>query len=123
MLIQGGLEGMYYTNRWFSGLPLLTRTDAQVNFNWGAGELITGVSSNYVSIEWNGFLLPPSTDSYTFEVHSNDGVRVWVNQELVIDEMTNVGDELSGHRIRSQLVSLVQGKFVPIRVQFYENTE
>jgi len=79
MLIQGGLEGKYYTNRWFSGTEFLVRTDSQVNFNWGEGELIEGVSSNYVSAEWNGFLLPQFTESFTFEVHSNDGVRVWVN--------------------------------------------
>jgi hypothetical protein len=43
----------------------------------------------------------PETANYIFSIHSNDGVRLWINQQLVIDEFTVVDQELSGHRIVS----------------------
>ena len=52
ILIQGGLEGHYYTNRWFSGEPYLVQYDPLININWGDGDLIENVAANYVSIEW-----------------------------------------------------------------------
>ena len=85
LLIEGGLEGNYFTNRWFSGEPYLTQYDAPININWGKGDLIENVASNYVSIEWNGFLLPEFTEEYSFEANCNDGIKLWVNDVLIID--------------------------------------
>lgn len=56
LLLQGGLNAKYYTNRWFSGDAYLETQDSEINFNWGDGELITDVASDYVSIIWSGFL-------------------------------------------------------------------
>ena len=70
---------MYYTNRWFAGEPYQINQDASINFNWGSGDLIPDIANNYVSIEWNGFLMPAFTEAYTFQVQSNDGIRLWIN--------------------------------------------
>ena len=85
LLIQGGLEGHYYTNRWLSGTPYLTQYDALININWGQGDLIENVAANHVSIEWEGFLLPAYSEVYTFEVNCNDGVQLWIDDQLIID--------------------------------------
>ena len=79
------MEGHYYTNRWFSGVPYLTQYDSIININWGDEDLIPNVASNYVSIEWEGFILPEFSEDYSFEVNCNDGVRLWVNDVLLID--------------------------------------
>jgi hypothetical protein len=47
--------------------------------NWGSGDVIPQVASDYVSIVWKGFLKPLYDQDYTFLVESNDGVRVIVN--------------------------------------------
>jgi PA14 domain len=52
LLLQGGLQGSYFTNRWFAGNPYTTKVDSTVNFNWGTGMIIPEVASNYVSIVW-----------------------------------------------------------------------
>ena len=85
LLIQGGLEGHYYTNRWFSGSPYSTQYDATINMNWGEGDIIENVAANYVSIQWEGFLLPAYGELYTFELNCNDGAKLWVNDVLIID--------------------------------------
>jgi hypothetical protein len=79
ILKQGGLYGSYYTNKWFSGTPYLTQIDTQINKNWGTGDIIPNVASNYVSIEWVGYILPLYSESYTFKILANDGARVYVN--------------------------------------------
>ena len=80
VLQQGGLIGSYYTNKWFSGSPYLTQIDAEVNMNWANGEdLISNVAQDYVSIHWEGFLLPLYTETYTISVQANDGIRVYIN--------------------------------------------
>ena len=107
LLINGGLQSLYYTNRWFSGNAQTVQYDKEINFYWGDEEIIPDVASDFVSIEWSGFLMVPETANYIFSIHSNDGVRLWINQQLVIDEFTVVDQELSGHRIVSQPISLV----------------
>jgi hypothetical protein len=94
-----------------------------VNFNWGVGSLITGITKeDLISAEWNGFLKVDSTGSYTFSVHVNDGVRVYIDQNLVIDQWTTVTDEVKGQIIESDSIDLQQDTFLPITVQYYENT-
>ena len=57
----------------------MNRTDALININWGKGDLIENVASNYVSIEWTGFLMPRYSEDYKFEINCNDGVKLWIN--------------------------------------------
>jgi len=122
LLIEGGLEGRYFANRWFSGKPYLTRPDAVINFNWGTGEIITDVASNYVSVEWVGFLKPAFTESYTFEFHADDGVRLWINEKLVIDHFVDVSDENDAHRVTSEgfTIDLTADIYVPIKIEYYD---
>lgn len=65
-LLKHGIEAKYYSNRWFSGRPALVQTDSQINFNWDSNEIIPGVSSDYTSIEWSGYLRPLYSELYTF---------------------------------------------------------
>ena len=63
--------------------------DSQVFFN-GAGQpaippscpSLTGTNFN---VRWTGLLQPPYSDTYTFYTMTDDGVRLWVNNKLVID--------------------------------------
>jgi len=63
----------------------MTKHDALLNINWGTGEIIEKVASNYVSIEWTGFLQPKYSEVYNFEVNCNDGVKLWIRDTLIID--------------------------------------
>ena len=64
------------------------------------------MKSDYVSVRWTGFIKVDSADSYVFSVHANDGVRLYVDQKLIIDELSSVTDEVSGHRLISEPVVL-----------------
>lgn len=116
ILASGGLTGSYYTNKWFSGTAYQTKVDSQVNFSWASGEIIPDVASNYVSIEWEGFFLPAYTETYTFYIESNDGVRLYVNEEMIIDELTDLASDSDSHILTSQTVSLTANQLASIKV-------
>ncbi len=80
-----GLQGDYFTGAAFN-TPLTSRVDAQVSFdsaavNWGAG-----IPATHFSARWSGWVEAPSTGDYVFEVRADDGVRLWVNDQLLVDE-------------------------------------
>jgi len=74
-------DGNYFTT------SVLSRVDATVDFNW-SGSPATGVQSDNFSVQWLGQVQPATTGNYIFSTESNDGVRLWVNDTLVIDNWT-----------------------------------
>ncbi|MGL5018260.1 MAG: DUF6288 domain-containing protein, partial [Luteolibacter sp.] len=112
-----GLKGEYYDNANFTNLKL-TRTDAQVNFDWGTASPNALLGADTFSVRWSGLLLVPETGSYKFSALNSDGVRLYVNGVLVIndysDQTTNWNDGSS--------VNLTAGQMVELHMEYYENT-
>jgi hypothetical protein len=121
----GGLSASYYPNKWFSprAKPYLTRIDPVINFNWGAAEdIIPKIAREYVSVDWVGYLMPRQAGSHSFYVEADDGVRVTVDGQILIDRMTDVEAD-NTHRIEgSKALTLAAGSLVPIRVEYYQAT-
>ncbi len=111
-----GLRGEYYDNIDFTALRL-TRTDATVNFNWGRGAPATGIGADTFSVRWTGQVQPQFSETYTFYTTSDDGVRLWVNGQLIIDNWTDHSAvENSG------TITLVAGQRYDIRLEYYDRT-
>jgi hypothetical protein len=83
-----GLLGKYFANTALSGSPAFTRTDPSVDFDWGGGSPDSSLPVNSFSIRWTGRVTPLTSDTYTFYTTSDDGVRLWINSQLVIDNWT-----------------------------------
>jgi hypothetical protein len=82
-----GLLGSYYANHTpdapFTGPPSLVRTDSIVDFNWNNGPG-GGIGQDTFTVEWLGSVQPQFNETYTFTVTGDDGVRLFVNgQELI----------------------------------------
>ena len=78
-------RGEYFTNIWLSGSPILTRNDASLNFDWGEGSPSWGVvPSDYFSARWTRNLTL-AAGNYRFTAVADDGIRVWVNGQLIIN--------------------------------------
>jgi YVTN family beta-propeller protein len=84
----GGLTARYFANITLSGNPVLTRTEG-VNFNWGTGSPGAGVPVNSFSVRWTGRVVMPTTGTYRFQTESDDGVRLWINGQLVVNNWTD----------------------------------
>ncbi len=92
-----GLLGQYYTNSSstytnklnFNPTNLfLTRVDSTVDFNWTNGTA-PNLSNGLYSVRWTGQVQPQFSELYFFDVRSDDGCRLWVNDQLVIDKWQN----------------------------------
>jgi len=81
----GGIKGEYYNNVTLAGTPVLVRTDPEINFNWGGDSPGPGVNAPLFSVRWIGVLNVPYTETYTFYANVFEAVRLWVNDELIIN--------------------------------------
>ncbi|MCX7681532.1 MAG: PA14 domain-containing protein, partial [Anaerolineae bacterium] len=79
-----GWRGEYYDNPHLSGRPVLVRTDPAVNFEWGVGAPAEGLPGDGFSVRWTR-TLPLPAGHYRFSVRSDDGVRLWLDGELILD--------------------------------------
>ncbi|OYW21714.1 MAG: hypothetical protein B7Z52_00535, partial [Burkholderiales bacterium 12-64-5] len=109
-----GLTGQYFSGSDFRTL-LVTRQEPSIDFTWGAGSPDVLIPVDQFSVRWSGFIRPTTTGTYTFQSTSDDGVRVWVNNTLVIDKWM---DQSSTNYTAT--VTLTQGTVVPVRVEYYE---
>src|SRR5262249_36940493 len=119
-----GLRGAYWSNTTaaafttpgFTNLPSLVRTDAVVNFNWGTGSPDPSISVDHFTARWTGAVQPQFNETYTFYTTTDDGVRLWVNGQLLIDHWVDQGPtEWSGS------ISLVAQQRYNIQMDYYEN--
>ncbi len=75
--------GAYYNNRHLSGAPVLTRQDAAVHFDWLTGSPDGRLFSNNFSAVWTT-TSHFQADTYRFFSRSDDGVRVYVDNVLIL---------------------------------------
>jgi regulation of enolase protein 1 (concanavalin A-like superfamily) len=80
-----GLRGEYFYNEDLTASKLV-RTDAAINFDWGSGSPDPSVRSDYFSARWNGQVQPKFSEVYTFSANADNGLRLWVNGQLLIDQ-------------------------------------
>jgi hypothetical protein len=73
-------NGSYFANRELKGEPVLVRTDASINFNWGAGAPAHGLPADDFSVRWIGYA-DFSEGTYRFCARADDGVSVVLNNE------------------------------------------
>jgi len=113
-----GLLAEYFANTELTGNPVVARTDADVNFDWGTDSPDPLVPSEGFSARWTGFVTPPGAGAYTFFARIDDGARLWVDNELVIDEW----GPHSGVEYASKPVTLAAGRKTPVRLEYCEFT-
>ncbi len=111
-----GLKGEYFNNSDFTA-PVLTRTDSNVNFNWGTGSPAAGIDPDTFSVRWTGKITVPTTGRYTFYTTTDDGVRLWVNGQLLVDKLVpQAATEWSGS------IDLVAGQQYDFRMDYFDRS-
>ncbi|MCA9872906.1 MAG: SH3 domain-containing protein [Anaerolineales bacterium] len=109
-------RGEYYNNRTLTGQPTLVRDDGSINFNWGLGRPADGINADEFSVRWTR-TVPLDAGVYRFATTTDDGVRLWVNNQLVIDQWhdqaaTSYSADVS-----------VPGGNVPVKMEYYDNRD
>jgi len=107
----------YFNNTSLSGTPVLVRDDRYLNNNWGAGSPAPGVvNSDYFSARWTK-TLSGQPANYQVTLTSDDGSRLYVNNQLLID---NWAVQAPTTRTANYYYP---GGAIQVRVEYFENTE
>ena len=77
--------GQYWPNSTLVGDALLVRNDWAVDFNWGVGAPALGLPADSFSARWTRRITFVS-GQYRLFVQADDGVRLYVDERLVIDQ-------------------------------------
>jgi predicted phage baseplate assembly protein len=93
----------------------VTRIDPQVNFDWGTGSPDPVIPSDNFSARWTGLVEPKSSGVYTFYTFSDDGVRLWVNGQQIINNWADHSPTWNSGNIQ-----LEAGRSYDIRLEYYE---
>jgi hypothetical protein len=84
-----GLLGVYYNSTNFTGLTF-TRLDATVDFRWPRWPSI-GVPEENFTVRWSGYIQAPTTDAYTLHLATDDGGRLFLDDQLLADDWDHGG--------------------------------
>jgi uncharacterized repeat protein (TIGR03806 family) len=117
-----GLQAEYFANHTsaapFTGSPALVQTNATVNFNWGTIGPASSVGATNFTVRWTGCVQPQFSESYTFTTTADDGVRLYVNGQLLIDDWT----DKAGATTRSNSIALTAQQLYNIELDYYQKT-
>ncbi len=109
----GQWQAEYYDNRTLNGSPVRIRVDDEIDFDWRYGSPAPHIPNDDFSIRWTRTVhFEPGT--YRFTTTTDDGVRLWVNNHLLIDKWYDQASQPHSGTI------YVSGK-APIRMEYYEN--
>jgi len=120
--IGGGLRAEYY--HWSGDYPpsepfqvfVMTEIVPEIDFNWGEGSPNALVNTNNFACRFTGEVEAAFTETYTFCVTTDDGQRLWVDGQPIIDMWVEQG--MVEHR---GTIDLVAGQRYSIELWEYEN--
>ncbi|MGN7763040.1 glycosyl hydrolase [Paenibacillus sp. 22594] len=116
VIAKKGLTGEYFNNAELSGTPALIRNDKKIDFNWHGNGPAAGLNKDTFSVRWTGKIKAGYNEKYTFTASSDDGIRVWIGGQLIIDSWK----KQSGVS-REGSMQLSAGVSYDIKVEYYEN--
>jgi len=115
--LAAGLRGEYFDNEDFTNLKL-TRTDTTVDLNLGFASPDPAINSESFSVRWTGQVTATATGNFVFVTQSDDGVRLWLGNQLLIDNSTP-------HPVtedRSVAIALTSGQSYNLRLEYFDLT-
>jgi hypothetical protein len=109
-------RGEYFANQDLSGNPTFVRNDNSINFDWALGSPGSGIPVDHFSVRWTRAVYLPA-GGWRFNATVDDGVRLWVDGQLLIDQW-----RISAPITYSGSISLGSGDH-SLRVEYFDNTE
>jgi beta-glucosidase len=141
---KSGLKGDYFNNDELLGTAAFSRVDKNLNFKWGgtapqkndSTDKTTGSSkttttvdltgtedktklltTNHYSVRWTGQITPKDTGDYYFVIGSSDGSRVYLDDNLLIDNWRQ-----QAFTAESAVVHLEAGQSHKLRIEYFNTS-
>jgi beta-glucosidase len=112
-----GLTGQYFNNMTLSGAPVTTANAPSMDMNWNGASPIAGVNADQWSAKFTGKLTVPATGLYTIASTSDDGSKITINNQLLVNQWHDQAATTG-----SGSIYLTAGQPVPIEVDYYQNS-
>jgi hypothetical protein len=113
----GGLKGEYFNNMEVAGAPVLTRIDPGIDLTLGTGSPEPNVVNvDGFSVRWRGEIEPVFSEVYTFYTRTDDGARLWIDDQLIVDKWAWVNRVVD---TRGEPIALVAGQRYSLRMEWY----
>ncbi|MCA9882868.1 MAG: DUF1593 domain-containing protein [Anaerolineae bacterium] len=113
--VQQGITAQYFSGMQFDEL-VTTQIDPNIDFIWGEESPIPSMPPDIFSVRWSGWIVPEASENYTFYTIADDGVRLYINGQLIIDDW-----EGGAPRESRGTISLQAGQPYSIIVEYFEN--
>lgn len=107
-------QGQYFNNMTLSGAPIFVRADPEINFDWQMGSPWPTVNNEQFSVRWIRSV-PADPGTYQFDVLTDDGVRLWVNGVLLIDQWH------TNQSVNYSATASHPGGNMDLRLDYFEN--
>ena len=110
-----GLKGEVFGNIKFEGDPIAERVDQGFNFHWGNGVPYGNIPGNNCSVRWSGVLIWPKNETVDLKVSADDGVRLYLNDQMVVNEWRDQPESPFGASYHFKA-----GVPVNVRIEYYQ---
>ena len=111
---QSGLKAEYFRNKDLKGKPAFVKVDSAVDFSWEKAAPADIPTDNF-SVRWTGKVKAPKSGVYTFATYADDGARLWVDGECIVDDWKpGRASDISGK------IRLKAEKEYDIKMEYYE---
>ncbi len=111
-----GLKAEYFNNPDLSGKPVFTRIEPVVNHRWGTRRPDPRLPLDHFSVRWTGKLVPPSSGLYRLRVERDDGIRLFLDGQLLLDKWSNA----HGETPEEVTVKLEGGRPYDLKLEYFE---
>lgn len=113
-----GLKAAYYDNMEFKGEPIVKQVDTMIDFSWHNEPHpdMEGIHEHF-SVRWTGQLTADQDGLYALSISSDDGSRLYVDGELLVNNWS-----IQGVRTRNGFIELKKGVPRDIMIEYFENT-
>lgn len=109
------LKGEYFNNETLEGPPALVRVDPRVNFLWGDAGYAANAPADHFSVRWTGNFTPKKSGDYSFYTNSDDGVRLFLDEQQVINDW-----QRHSETVNSYVAHLEGGQVYRVRLEYFE---
>ena len=127
-------EAIYGSKTWIKNgeeRPVaIDRIDPEIDFDWVRNTPVKPIREDDFTATWTGFVRPDHSGDYLFEAKADDGIRVWIDNKLVIDQWKKASEESGsnamgreGQQSANGKIKLKAGKKYAIKVDYFETKQ